>query len=119
MFILLVEDHEDTSRAMATLLRFAGHDVVVASNAAQALREFDSQTHSGRGFDSVIIDLGLPDMTGVDLMRHLRSRQPVKGIALTGSTAPSDVADCIAAGFALHLPKPVTLEELEQALQKL
>jgi len=119
MFILLVEDHEDTSRAMATLLRFAGHEVVVASDAAQALVAVDQQREGERQFDTAVVDLGLPDMTGIDLMKKLRARRPIKGIALTGSTAPADIQSCIAAGFSLHLPKPVTIEELEQALQKL
>lgn len=119
MFILLVEDHEDTNRAMATLLRFAGHKVVIAADAHQAIQEFDAHFTGGSPFDCAVIDLGLPDLTGVELMKRLRERHPVPGIALTGSTSPDDVAECLAAGFAVHLPKPVTIEELEGAIQKL
>ena len=119
MLILLVEDHEDTSRAMATLLRFSGHEVVVAGTGAEAERAFHERCQDGVvPFDCAVVDIGLPDVTGTELMRSLLRRRPVPGIALTGSTAPSDVAECIAAGFSLHLPKPVAIEDLEAAITR-
>lgn len=119
MLILLVEDHEDTSRAMATLLRFSGHEVVVAGNGAEALEHYATrEAPDSRPFDCAVVDLGLPDTTGTELMRSLLRMRKVPGIALTGSTSPADIAECVAAGFSLHLPKPVAIEDLEAALSR-
>lgn len=115
MLILLVEDHEDTSRAMATLLRFSGHEVLVAASGQEAL---ELHTNDTRPIDCAVVDLGLPDTTGTELMRSLLQIRKVPGIALTGSTAPADIAECVAAGFSLHMPKPVAIEDLEAALAK-
>ncbi|QOV91503.1 response regulator [Humisphaera borealis] len=119
MRILLVEDHEDTSRAMATLLRFAGHEVVVAATGAEAERAFDACGKDGvPPFDCAVVDLGLPDTTGTELMRSLLRRGRIPGVALTGSTAPEDIAACLEAGFTLHVAKPVLFEDLEAAIAR-
>ena len=119
MLILLVEDHEDTRRAMATLLGLSGHVVTPVGDGAEALATVDGRKTDGHPpFDCAVIDLGLPDIAGTDLMRKLLARGPVVGIALTGSTAPADIARCREAGFAQHIPKPVTIEQLEEALER-
>ena len=119
MLILLVEDHEDTRRAMATLLSLSGHVVELAADGAEAMASVDARQANGRPpFDCAVIDLGLPDIGGTELMRKLLARGPLVGIALTGSTAPDDVARCREAGFAQHVPKPVTIEQLEAALAR-
>ena len=117
MRILLVEDHEDTRKAMSALLRITGHHVVDAGDGHAALAA--AADGSAGGFDCAVIDLGLPDQDGIKLLGELRSRGIAKAIALTGSTAPDDVAACRAAGFTCHLSKPVTIEELNAALGKL
>ena len=68
--ILLVEDHDDTSRALARLLRNAGHTVETAADVAQATAAFQR-----RPFDLVVSDLGLPDESGLVLMRRLKGHQ--------------------------------------------
>lgn len=120
MLILLVEDHDDTSRAMATLLRFSGHEVITAATGEAAEKLYRERCQPGNEpFHCVVIDLGLPDTTGQQLLRALLRHRPVSAIALTGSTAPQDIAECKAAGFHLHLPKPVDIEDLEAAIQSL
>src|SRR5688572_4610397 len=120
MLILLIEDHDDTRLAMKTLLGLSGHDVVDAEDGGQAIAALEARVAQDLPpFDCAVVDLGLPDTTGTELMRELLTRVPIKGIALTGSTSPSDIAECKAAGFSFHLPKPVTIEELEETLAKL
>lgn len=114
MLILLVEDHDDARRALATLLGFGGHSVIQAKNGADALAATESKT-----VDCAVIDLGLPDISGLELLRQLLARGPLKAIALTGNTSPVDIAECREAGFLIHLPKPVTIEHLEEALKQL
>jgi CheY-like chemotaxis protein len=72
---------------------------------------------SQQACDLLISDLGLPDRTGLDLMREVRTRYPLKGIALTGYADDQDVADSSAAGFAMHLKKPVDFNDLLAAIR--
>jgi DNA-binding response OmpR family regulator len=110
--ILLVEDHEDTLRLMARLLRHLGYTVEAAAtlNDARALAEKIQ-------FGLMISDLALPDGNGTDLMRELRQKQGLMGIALTGFDSADDVEHALRAGFHSHLTKPVDLEKLEAAIQ--
>ena len=70
-------------------------------------------------FDLVLCDIGLPDGNGLDLMRHLRETHGLTGIALSGFGAQEDLAASKAAGFAVHLIKPVDLDRLRQAIAEL
>jgi two-component system, chemotaxis family, CheB/CheR fusion protein len=111
--ILLVEDHPDTVRMLSRLLREAGHHVTAATSLRAGL-----DAAAAAAFDVVVSDLGLPDGSGLDLMRELRRRQPVRGIALTGYGMESDVAQTQEAGFVRHLTKPVEFGALERALEE-
>jgi CheY-like chemotaxis protein len=112
--ILLVEDHEDTSRIMCRLLRGFNHEVQAADSISSAL-----EVASNNQFDLVISDLGLPDGTGTDLMRELRAKYGLTGIALSGYGMESDIDSSRAAGFAEHLVKPVDLQKLRTVIQKI
>jgi CheY-like chemotaxis protein len=112
--ILLVEDHEDTRRIMCRLLRSWGYTVTAASSVGGALELATKQT-----FDLLISDLGLPDGSGLDLMRQLRSRHAIKGIALSGYGMEEDIAQTKAAGFLVHLTKPVDLQKLEEVVRQI
>jgi two-component system CheB/CheR fusion protein len=110
--ILLVEDHGDTARVITQLLQRAGHEVSTVGDMAAALREADQ-----REFDLLVSDLGLPDGSGLELMREFRRRgRTYPGIALTGFGQQADVARSLAAGFASHLTKPVDQDQLERAI---
>jgi CheY-like chemotaxis protein len=113
--ILLVEDHIDTREALAELLRVYGHAVETADSVGTALAAVD-----GCRFDLVVSDIGLPDGSGLDLMREILARcgEGVKGICLSGFGMEEDLAESRAAGFLAHLTKPVNLKELEAVLQR-
>ena len=112
--ILFVEDHADTARVLGRILKNAGFDVSHADTLAQA-----RDLAAGRRFDLVISDVGLPDGSGLDLMRHLRDTQGLSGIALSGFGSEDDVAASTAAGFAEHIIKPVDWERLREAIERL
>jgi signal transduction histidine kinase/CheY-like chemotaxis protein len=112
--ILLVEDHADTAEAMADLLRLLGHDVTVAGDVASALATGEAAA-SGGGLDLLISDLGLPDGSGLEVMRAL-SRFRVPGIALSGYGMEEDVRRSHEAGFGRHLTKPVGMPQLRAAI---
>jgi CheY-like chemotaxis protein len=113
--ILLVDDAEDTLRPLARLLTMCGYDVRLARNAAEALEAMESPAP----VDLVISDLGLPDRSGVDLMRDIKSRFDPRGIALSGYTEDQTVRDCHSAGFDRHLAKPVDFDDLRSAVTEL
>ncbi len=113
--ILLVEDHADTRQCMQRLLESRGHTVHSAGDAQSALEL------SGREkFDLLIADLGLPDRSGLELLRELRKREPaLSAIALSGFGMPKDVANSKEAGFIEHFVKPVDLQKLHAVINTL
>jgi len=112
--ILLVEDHADTAYVMRRLLSAKGHQVAVAGSIAAAM-----ELCTDGAFDLLLSDLGLPDGSGLDLMRRLTDRSiRLPGIALSGYGQESDLQASRAAGFAAHLVKPVTLPKLEDAIAR-
>lgn len=110
--ILLVEDDPDSLAALVRLLNVAGHEALAAGTAAEALRLARS-----RRCDVVISDVGLPDRSGLDLMRELSSLYRIPGIALSGYTEAADVEKCEHAGFSRHLKKPVDFQKLLDAVE--
>jgi two-component system CheB/CheR fusion protein len=116
--LLLVEDHPDTAEAMAELLRALGHEVRVAGTVAAGLATAAATLEAGEGIDLVISDLGLPDGTGMDLMRELATRYGLRGIALSGYGTEEDVRRSLAAGFSRHLTKPVNFQALEAVIHE-
>ncbi|WP_081888079.1 PAS domain S-box protein [Verrucomicrobium sp. BvORR034] len=111
--ILLVEDHDATRAALGVLLRRRGYEV----SAACSVEEARLLGNEG-AFDLVISDIGLPDGSGYEVMRHLKSLQPeLRGIALSGYGMEQDVAHSHESGFSLHLTKPVRVEALDQAIE--
>jgi two-component system CheB/CheR fusion protein len=110
--ILLVEDHGDTARALARLLGRQGYQVQCAGDIATALISL-SRGH----FDLLISDMGLPDGTGIDLLRQARAAYPnLPAIALSGYGREDDVQRSRQAGFAAHLVKPATQRDLLEAI---
>jgi signal transduction histidine kinase/CheY-like chemotaxis protein len=112
--ILLVEDHEDTARALRRMLENAGYQVGYASTLASA-RDLAAK----RRFRLVISDLGLPDGSGLDLMGELGDSGQLRGIALSGFGSDNDIAAAKAAGFAEHFTKPVDWERLRLTIHRL
>lgn len=106
--ILLVDDNDDTLRPLARLLQLSGFDVRLAHTVAEALGQAAAPVPP----DLLVSDVGLPDRSGLDLMREVKSRFGLRGIALTGYTEERDVHACQSAGFARHMAKPVMFEEL-------
>ena len=72
-----------------------------------------------REIDMVVSDLGLPDGSGLDLIRLLKARKPMRGIALTGYGRREDLDDTTRAGFERHLTKPVDISTLIAAIESL
>ncbi len=112
--ILLIEDHQDTARVLRRILAKLGY-VVEHADTISAARSLAAARH----FDLVMSDVGLPDGSGLELMRHLSSTYGLRGIALSGFGTDEDLAASRAAGFSEHLTKPIDLERLQDAISRL
>jgi len=110
--ILLVEDHEDSNRSLTNLLQRRGYEVHSALDLQSAL-DLGSKVQ----FDVLVSDLALPDGSGIDLIRTLRSKRMVLGIALTGFGMEEDIRRGREAGFQHHLVKPIDLNKLDSLIQ--
>jgi CheY-like chemotaxis protein len=112
--ILLVEDHVDSLNMTAKLLRVEGYDVATARTQSEALELCKQQK-----FDLLIGDVGLPDGSGLELMREVARKCNVKGIACTGYGYESDIEKSKAAGFSAHLTKPIDFKLLSATIARL
>ena len=113
--ILLVEDHAPTRQTLQHLLNQRNFEVTPADCAEAAER----LVRNGE-FDLLISDVGLPDRNGYELMTTVRSLRPgLPGIALSGYGMEEDLVRSQAAGFLVHLVKPVTIGMLEDAIASL
>jgi len=112
--ILLVEDEPATLRLMAKLLRGLGHEVTTADTVVGA-----EEAERGGQFHLVISDIGLPDGSGLELMRQITARRgAVPSIALTGYGMEDDIRRSRAAGFTTHMTKPIDFTKLEAMIRQ-
>lgn len=113
--ILLVDDHADSVKSLSMLMRLWKHDVQSAYDGPSAISlalEFLPQV--------VLLDIGLPGMSGYEVATHLRSQAELAGtllVAMTGFARDEDRQRAVEAGFDHHLVKPVAAETLKQFLE--
>ena len=108
--ILIVDDNQDAARSLAAMLTHHGHATCVALDGPSALR-----VAQDFGPEIALLDIGLPGMDGYELAGRLRQTpglRDVRLIALTGYGQESDRQRSAAAGFDMHLVKPIDLIEL-------
>lgn len=110
--VLCVDDHADTCRMLGRALELDGYLVDTAGSVAEARAKLASAVH----YDVLVCDLQLPDGNGWDLMAEASACQTV-GVAVSGHGYQQDVQHSMAAGFAMHLVKPVALDQLRAAVR--
>lgn len=113
--ILLVEDDEGIARALAGALGTQGYDVTHVTTGAAALETVSAAT------DAVVLDLGLPDVDGLDVCRRLRAEHGVDLpiLVLTARSDETDVVVGLDAGADDYVTKPFRLAELQARLRAL
>ncbi|MEV7175457.1 response regulator [Kitasatospora sp. NPDC093679] len=105
--ILVVDDEPALLRTLKINLHARRYSVLTAATGQQALDAV------GRGSpDAVVLDLGLPDFDGVDIIRGLRASLPVPIIVLSGRTGVDDRISALDAGADDYLTKPFVVDEL-------
>ena len=106
--VLLIEDDADLRRLVANALSQDGHHVETAATALEAL-----ESVPGGDFELMILDLGLPDMDGQDLLKMIRAITEVPVIAATARGADEVVVATLDAGADDYLVKPFTVAQLQ------
>jgi PAS domain S-box-containing protein len=112
--VLVVEDNPDARQSLRMLLELAGHEVQTSEDGPNGLA-----TLLAFQPDVALIDLGLPGMDGYALAREVRGRPETRAIRLVAVTGYGQVEDrrrALAAGFDLHITKPVDVSMLEEML---
>ena len=112
--VLVCEDVEDTRNLFVDLLRKRGYGVHAAASGGAAVEILQAGE-----IDVAIIDIGLPDISGLEVARVIRRAELpryVRLIALTGYGTAADRAESQLVGFDAHLTKPIRMNELVQAI---
>jgi signal transduction histidine kinase/CheY-like chemotaxis protein len=109
---LVVDNDHDARELVAEVLRSRGAEVTAAASAYECLAVMDREPP-----DVLLTDLAMPDIDGFELVRRMRERPADRGgrvpaVALTAYARSEDVERSLAAGFQVHLSKPVDLDEL-------
>jgi PAS domain S-box-containing protein len=115
--ILVVDDHVDSATSLVRLLRLWGHEASLAHDGTSAL-----DAVSRDAYHLILLDIGLPGMSGYDVAARIRERpggnDPIL-VALTGYGQEHDLRRSAFVGFDHHLVKPVSLEALQSLLANL
>jgi two-component system, sensor histidine kinase len=115
--ILVVDDNQDSADMLAALIGMCGHEVTTAHNGAAAIAAA-LETRPA----IVLMDLGLPDMSGFDAVKHLLAHSGMaatKFVVLSGFGSDADRAEAHEIGIHDYLTKPVTLEKLADTIARL
>lgn len=113
--ILVIDDNEDSAESLAMLLRLGGHSARTAFSGEEGLAKCELLQP-----DLVLCDIRMPDLSGYDVARRIRSRQNGAApllVALTGYGAGADRESSARAGFDIHLVKPVDPDALAELLR--
>lgn len=106
--ILVADDNNDIAETMAEILRMEGHEVYLAFDGHQAFERYQALQP-----DVVLLDIGMPGLRGDEVARLIRAQSvTVRLVAITGWGQPSDKENALAAGFDVHMTKPVDISRL-------
>jgi len=115
--VLVAEDNPVNQKLIERILARDGHEVVIAENGRVCCDHFHKQA-----FDIVLMDMQMPEMSGLEAAEHIRREEAVTGqripiIALTANTTPEDRDACLRSGMDQVLPKPVSIPRLRETLE--
>jgi CheY-like chemotaxis protein len=118
--VLVVDDDWDTLEMLSAILCECDAEVVTVASAAEAILEIER-----RRPDVLVSDIGMPDEDGYELIKWVREMEEERGehvipaLALTAYTKASDRVRALAAGYQVHLAKPIEPAELALAVANL
>jgi len=113
----IVDDDDEMIRALRLMLQMLDHKVEAYRDARSAAR----QLMAGKKPDVIVLDINMPEVTGIDMLEFVRMRQELKAIPvvmLSSETTDIQVDEALAKGADAFVFKPVTIDELEAAILK-
>jgi len=113
--VLIADDNLDAAESLQLWLQLAGHEVRIAANGAEALSAAETFLP-----EVALLDIGMPDISGFDVARHIRAAPWGRGmvlIALTGWGQEEDRRLTAEAGFDHHLTKPIPPDAIEELIR--
>lgn len=115
--ILLVEDDRLNQKITQSMMLQLGYDLEIASTGEQAIDMFHQKK-----YDLVLLDIGLPDIDGVDLAKIFRKEDETHSrhtpiIAVTAHVRESDKHNCLAAGMDQFVSKPIMMDNLIHSME--
>lgn len=114
--IVIVEDEVDAAEMFAEMMRVSGFRVLKATSSVPAMQLIEQEKP-----DAVILDIMMPDISGLDILHFMRrtpdlARIPV--VVVSAKSLPSDIKTGLEAGASVYLTKPVGFLDLKQAVEK-
>jgi len=117
LHILVAEDNAVNQRLASRLLEKQGHSVVLAGDGKQALILIEQQP-----FDLILMDVQMPNMDGLEataaIRKNERGRMHIPIVAVTAHAMKGDRERCLAAGMDAYISKPIGIQELNDAIEK-
>jgi DNA-binding response OmpR family regulator len=115
--IVIVEDEPDTAEMFAEMMRLSGYHVLKSYGGTPAISLISKESP-----DAVVLDVMMPDLSGLDVLRHIRQDPQLKNIpviVVSAKSLPSDIKNGLEAGANKYLTKPVAFQDLNAAVQDL
>lgn len=112
--LLIVDDDEDMLETLSDILHEKGYKIETANTGRKAITKARE-----RFFDIALVDINLPDMTGIEVLRTFRKKRPaMMNIMITGRATRQNAVDALNLGASAYIMKPVDPATLEQMIKK-
>ncbi len=114
--IIVVEDELDAAEMFAEMMRVNGFRVLKATGSKLAISMIDEEKPA-----AVILDIMMPDISGLEVLRHIHHEPSLDGIpviVVSAKSLPADIKTGLEAGASIYLTKPVDYLDLKQAVEK-
>lgn len=114
--VLIIEDEEDAAELFAEMMRVSGFHVLKTSSSAPALAMISANKP-----DVVILDIMMPEISGLDILQQIRSDPELSSIpvvVVSAKSMPADIKNGMEAGASTYLTKPVGFLELKEAVER-
>ena len=115
--ILIVEDNERNRKLVKVILKAKGYVILEAEDASSAFRELEKTIP-----DLILMDIGLPQMSGLELTKQIKLREEIKGVPIVALTAHAMIGDregILAAGCDDYISKPIDINEFPKTIAEI
>jgi two-component system, OmpR family, phosphate regulon response regulator PhoB len=115
--VMIIEDEPDAAELFAEMMRLNGHRVLKTYSSTPAMTLLAQEKP-----DVIILDIMMPDVSGMEVLRYLRTQPDLASIpvvVVSAKAAPADITAGLEAGASIYLTKPVSYSDLKNAVDGL